>query len=57
MRHIARRLFREENPGNVTYQIKGIPDALWKAVRLKALGEDTTVKEVLLLALHDYIGR
>ena len=39
------------------YLLRNIPAKLWKAAKLQAAEEDTTLREIILRAIGDYLSR
>lgn len=53
--HIARRMFRDQNPAPGTYLLRDIPPKLWSDVEHRAVDEQGSVRDVILGALFAYL--
>lgn len=53
--HIARRMFREQQPAPGTYLLRDIPSKLWADVEHQAIDDNASVRDVILAALFAYL--
>ena len=53
---IARRLFRETHSAG-SYLLRDIPAELWTAAKHRAVDDGMSLRELILKALQEYIGK
>ena len=53
---IAKKYFREtHSAGN--YLLRDIPEELWKRAKYRAVTDNTSIRDLILKALYDYIDK
>lgn len=53
---IARRMYREQQSADTTYNLRDIPAELWDRAKHRALDEGISVRELILRAVQRYIA-
>lgn len=54
--HIARKIYRENN-GTDEYLFREIPSALWSQAKHRAVEDKDSLRDLLIKALYQYLGR
>lgn len=53
--HIAKRLYREANPGG-GYLLRDIPNDLWQQAKHRAVDDKVSLRDLIIAALRAYLG-
>ena len=54
--HIAKKIFRESNSVD-RYLLRDIPKDLWIAAKHRAIDDDISLRDLILIALREYVDR
>lgn len=53
---IAHAFYRKQNGKLTRYQLRDIPQNLWHKIKYLAVAEKTSMRVIIILALHDYLA-
>lgn len=55
--HIAKKMFREANPGGGGYLLRDIPSEMWQRAQHRAVDEQISLRDLILKSLHAYLDK